>query len=410
MWALRRAALPIALVCSLLGCVAVPPLQEDGIAVSSIVQRVKCELALAIPEPQPPYPTGPYQWMADWTAKVDLTLITNDQSAITPTAAFVNPLKTAAVPLVGTVTRNFTLNAGAGITNNAIRNETMSFTLSIAELRNEKYRGDCNLPADIDLYGNLGLQEWVQSALAPVDRQMLTIGKHTAPGAKPVTAPQFSTDLKVVDQIHQAAVYATNFAKDAATAVQRAKNDAARYANDVKSATPTVIRNDMQMVFNEVENALTAAKQATTFAQRVKTLNGQLTADDKNHLTPGQKATLDQDVSDGEKAGQQAQTAVTAANAIWKGIPQDSPIDSIGHQVQFIVVATGNVTPSWTLVHFKGPGLSGTFASLMQTRTHTLNIALGAPSGAVNASQEQLRTLNNLQLDTLLPLSSNGNP
>jgi hypothetical protein len=405
-----RVVLTIAVVFSITNCAFVPPLQEDGIAISSIVQRIKCELAFAMPEPRPPYPTGPYQWMADWTAKVDLTLITNDQSAITPTAAFVNPLRTETVPLVGTVARNFTLSAGAGLTNNAIRNETMSFTLSIAELRNQKYRGNCDLSDGFDLYGNLGLKEWVESALTPVDRNMLTIGKHTAPGAKPATAPQFAVDSKLPDQIHQAAVYADLFATKAANAAKSAESDAEKYKKDTTDAAPAVIRNDMQLVFNQVENALTAAKQAMVWADKVTSLSGQLTDDDKRRLTPDQQKTLAQDLKDGPKAKQTASTAETAANAIWKGIPQDSPIDSIGHQVQFIVVASANATPSWTLVHFKGPGTSGTFGSLMQTRTHTLNIALGAPSGAVNASQEQLRTLNNLQLDTLVPLNSNSGP
>lgn len=60
------------------GCSTVPELEQDGVSISEIVQRVKCELAFAMPDPQPPYPTGHYQWTRDWTAKVDLTLITNN--------------------------------------------------------------------------------------------------------------------------------------------------------------------------------------------------------------------------------------------------------------------------------------------------------------------------------------------
>jgi hypothetical protein len=311
------------------------------------------------------------------------------------------------VPLVGSVTRNFTIGAGAGLTNSAIRNESMSFTLSMQELRNKKYRGNCDLPGGLDLYGNLGLKEWIESALAPVDRDILTVGKHTAPNSKPASAPQFSTDVKLIDQIHQAAVYADKFAKDAATAVQRAKYFAAKYVKDTQIADPSVIKNDMQLVFDQVESVLTASKQATGWSQKVASLSKQLTNEDTKNLTPLQQATLAQDLKDGPKASQTAATAKTAADAIWKSIPQDSPIDSIGHQVQFIVAATANVTPSWTLVHFKGPSTSGTFGALTQTRTHTLNIALGAPSGAVNASPEQLRQLDNLHLDTLRQQSSN---
>ncbi len=383
------------------GCTVVPPLNEDAVAVSAIVERVKCELALAVPEPQPPYPTGPYQWMADWTAKVDLTLITNDQSAVTPNASFIQPLPSAVVPLVGTVSRNFTFGVGGGVTANAIRNETMSFTLSIAELRNRKYTGDCVLPPASDLYGNLGLKEWVAAALGPVDRQYLTIGKHTAPNAKPADKAQFATGDKPIDQVRQAASYAKTYSAKATASVQRARDLAARYLVDAKQAAPPVIRKDMQAVFVQVEDVLTQAKIAADWVQKGVTAAKLLTDVDRKSLTDGQRQQFDQDVADTKLYGQSADAAKIAANAIWKSIPQDSPIDSIGHQVQFIVVATGNVTPSWTLVNFKGPGASGSFASLTDTRTHTLNIAMGAPAGAVNASPEQERMLNNLHLDTL---------
>jgi hypothetical protein len=389
---------PAMVTIALSACAVVPPLREDAISISAIVQRVKCEVAMAVPEPEPPFPTGRYQWMADWTAKVDLTLITNDQSAVTPSATFINPLATQVVPLVGSVSRNFSFGVGAGVTNNAIRNETMSFTVSVQELRNLKYRGDCALPDGLDLYGNLGLKEWVAAALGPVDREMLTIGKHTAPNAKPAAQPQFATaELSHVEQIHQAAIYAKEFAAKAAASVQRARDIAARYFVDAKQSAPLVTRNDMQAVYRQVEDVLTQAKQSTAWSQKAAAVEKLLTPDEKKNLTPAQL----QDIADAKAAGQNADAAKIAANAIWKSIPQDSPIDSIGHQVQFIVVATGNATPNWTLVHFKGPGSSGNFASLTDTRTHTLNIAMGAPSGAVNASPEQERMLNNLQLDTL---------
>jgi hypothetical protein len=399
----RSRCLPLfgAIAVAFSGCTVVPPLKEDAVAVSAIVERVKCELAFAVPEPQPPYPTGRYQWMADWTAKVDLTLITNDQAAVTPGVSLIHPIPTAVVPLVGNVSRSFTFGLGAGLTTNAIRNETMSFTLSMAELRNRKYRGSCELPDAIDLYGNLGLKEWIAAALGPVDREILTIGKHTAPNAKP-GAERFSTaEGSHVDQIHQAAAYAKSLAAKAATSVQRAREIAARYFADAKREAPSVIRNDMQAVFLQVEDALTQAKLSAGWSQRAASVAKLVTDDERKQLTPVQLQQLNQDIDDAKLAGEAADAAKTAANAIWKSIPQDSPIDSIGHQVQFIVVATANATPNWTLVHFKGPGASGNFASLTDTRTHTLNIAMGAPAGSVNASPEQERMLNNLLINTI---------
>jgi hypothetical protein len=84
----------------------------------------------------------------------------------------------------------------------------------------------------------------------------------------------------------------------------------------------------------------------------------------------------------------------------------DPPLDAIGHQVQFIIVYNASVTPSWTLVNFKGPSSSsGSGASGSKTRTHTLNIALGPPGSADVAS-----TLGALQLGTAVgnSLSVNG--
>jgi hypothetical protein len=149
----------------------------------------------------------------------------------------------------------------------------------------------------------------------------------------------------------------------------------------------------MQTVFRQVEDVLTNARDASTWAQKA--------ADAAKTLSDAEKKALAQDIDNAKTAGQSAEASKTAANAIWKSIPQDSPIDSLGHQVQFIVVSTVNATPSWALWNFKGPGASGNFASLTDTRTHTLNIALGAPAGAVNASPEQERMLQNLKLDTL---------
>ena len=58
----------------------------------------------------------------------------------------------------------------------------------------------------------------------------------------------------------------------------------------------------------------------------------------------------------------------------------DAPIESISHQVQFVVVLSGNASPNWTLARFKGPAAgSGSLASVTRTETHTLTIILGEP-------------------------------
>jgi hypothetical protein len=78
----------------------------------------------------------------------------------------------------------------------------------------------------------------------------------------------------------------------------------------------------------------------------------------------------------------------------------DAPIESISHQVEFLVVLTGNVSPSWTLVRFKGPATNGSLVSATSTRTHTLSIVIGDPGSPqaqnvrnANAIGTAIRTL-----------------
>ena len=64
----------------------------------------------------------------------------------------------------------------------------------------------------------------------------------------------------------------------------------------------------------------------------------------------------------------------------------DPPIDTISHQVQFVIGFSGNISPSWTLLHFKGPTTGSTFATASKSLTHTLNIAIGPPNSPDTAA------------------------
>jgi hypothetical protein len=394
---LARALLFVCVAVLLTNCNTVPPLREDGVAISAIVRRVKCELAFAVPKPRGRYPTGPYQWMANWTAKVDLTLITNDQAAIAPGASFITPLTTATLPGVGTFPRNFSLGLGGGVTTTAIRNEVLSFTVSLKELRNPNYLGqNCDPGGNLDLYGHLGLKEWIESALAPVNANLLTIGEHAAPGAsKAKTGGATVTAQNPIDKIHQAAFYADKYAADAEEAAKSAKRAVAKHAVDVLHASPGVTLQDLQDAFDQSATADDYAKAAADQLDAVTRALASLNNDQK--ASPAVQA----DVKLATDAQKRATDAKADANAAAKSLPLDPPIDSLAHQIQFVVMLTGNVTPTWTLVHFKGPGGTGSFASATDTRTHTLNIALGGPGTSVNASDDQLRQLDNLHLDAL---------
>lgn len=61
-----------------------------------------------------------------------------------------------------------------------------------------------------------------------------------------------------------------------------------------------------------------------------------------------------------------------------------------GAQIQcFCLVYNASVTPNWSLLVWKGPGLTVPGASLSGTKTNVLNIALGAPG-------EQNRLIQNI--------------
>jgi hypothetical protein len=114
---------------------------------------------------------------------------------------------------------------------------------------------------------------------------------------------------------------------------------------------------------------------------------------DASCQSPAFQSQIKELLAQAQTALTRTDTAKTQVDAIIDRLPRDPPIDSISHSVNFVVAVSGNITPSWTLVNFKGPGSSGTFASATHTNTHTLSIALGSPAVI---PIEQNRQLNNL--------------
>ena len=235
------------------GCVNVPSIEHNRIAISEVVERVKCDLADALPDPYK------YPWMASWVVKVDLTLIINEQSGLTPTVSFIDLRPSSFVPGVGNIAQSFILGASAGATATAVRTDSLSFSLSLVELRYKRQEQACRFENGIGLDGDLGLKEWIASALEPVDRQVLTVGYH----------PRLSSPKGGYDKLPR------------------------------RPPPPP----------------------------------------------PG----------------------------------NDPPIDSISHQIQFLVGLSGSISPNFTLVKFRGPATSGSLASASRVRTHTLSIVMAAP-------------------------------
>jgi hypothetical protein len=77
-----------------------------------------------------------------------------------------------------------------------------------------------------------------------------------------------------------------------------------------------------------------------------------------------------------DDAAKQRTNANTIATNL-TGFRPNPPIDGLLHSVQFIVTYGGSVTPNWSLLLWKGPGLTIPGASLSGIRTNILSIALG---------------------------------
>jgi hypothetical protein len=348
------------------GCTSTPPLHVDGIAIGEVVERVKCEIAFAIPKPQPPYPTGRYQWLRNWTAKVDLTLITNSRSQVTPSASFINPIS------AGT----FTFGLSAGLDTSAERTETLSFTLSMREMWEYRKRAQCNLPDGRGARGDLGLQEWIESALAPVDKGQLRVGRHPRPGAKSPSPPPVMPALDLfrkedrLIELKVARDRVVHFAKAASVALETARDAGNKDLIQETYDAASVVYGAQIAVQPEL-------KKAEAIAAKL------LVSD------PDLKTEIEAIRKEARDASTGIDSAKGAVDRIVDGLPRDPPIDGISHSVRFVVTVNGSLSPNWVLARFRGPTAGGSLLSGSHSRTHTLSIAFGTP-------QEQERALNNL--------------
>jgi hypothetical protein len=458
-----RTILAVGLSLLLTGCVSAPPVEFQGVEVTAIVQRVKCEIAVAIPRRQGEFPTGPFQWLMDWTVKVDLTLETTDTSGLNASMSFLEPSKL------------FTLGTGASFTGTAYRNDKLSFTVALHELETLRAR-DCALPERRGLLGNLGLGEWIASALTPVGLGKLKIGFHQQPpgksggkltdlpsvksGGDEPPGPQKTPLGKKKDQWEANKTYVeTNIVRalsEGEDYVERARGpaadaqqfalcspdswkhtDRARDAAFLEDCRKLMARfgrrkNEMQRAYDAARDALDKIELATAQFDAVKLaiwrkrreihdLKGEIKA-----VVPAdgnEKAQQEQLVGEIDKymkekegtgpwaelssrikeAGEQAGVVSKAAKAAWDLLPHDTPLDSIAHSIKFTVTANVNASPNWNLVRFKGPSGNNPFLSAQRQRIHTLELVLGAPGtpGGKDLSDEQRRQLFNMRLDEL---------
>ncbi|WP_316195176.1 MULTISPECIES: hypothetical protein [unclassified Bradyrhizobium] len=425
----------IPLFALLTGCSTVPQLEEatgttqSDVLMNKVVTRVRCEVADAFDDL---IDTPRYRWLADWTAKVDLTLQANNAGGIAPGVTYTHFYKNAfnygagstslTSNSISAVNQFFTFGAGANLGEQAVRAEVISFTLSLKELKRwrsrvAKYEQEhpeervCIGADGGGLTGNLGLQEWIASALAPVGPDVFALhaGYHPSPVStvKPSSAPgpgkagaPFAgggkmTYAEAIDRLKAASAAARAAADASAAAAKRIAAYPAQINRAVYASWP-VLESDIKRQINsnvaslkvyaaEAASGAAIAKQRTDEVQ--KEYEVVLYATPKPDQVPEQQVVPTEDKKNEAVAQQQyVNDLETEANKILAGLKRiDPPLDSLLHSVSFVLTYGASATPNWTLLQWKGPSPSGasTFAAAGQ-RTHVLNIALGPNAGEQN--------------------------
>lgn len=451
-------------------CTQVPDLDTsvESARIVDVVKRVKCDIYDAFlvvspyrgPAPVPLSTLKGYEWLKDWTAQVDLSLIVNNQSGISPGATFTDPLHQIAVPGVGNFSRSFNLGLGGGANTTASRTESITFSLSVAEIETEldndsrrsDFYQDCQPANGTGLHSDLKLKEWVLSALEPTKNGYLTQGHHKSPkGAGGAKKQLGDTKKGLTDRTISREFLATTY-KGNGLLVDKALKKIAEASEQIKAPKGEGSPQNMKTI-KLIEDATQLIEKAIDLVENnpdedIKTVakrEGFKDADGKPDLKnlgyhlhvreinfgwfeefllvsdPPSYADVqrllplfDDDVvllqkmlrganSEITKEIQALISALQNAKKKLKEIKFDPPIDAISHQVQFIVALNASASPSWTLMRFKGPSpASGGLITGSHSNTHTLSIAMGSPS-------EAAKKLNALQIGTTIGGALNAN-
>jgi len=417
-------------LCLVAGCSTVPTLEEatgtaqSEVFIGDVVKRVKCEVTDAfadrINEPD-------FQWMADWTAKIDLTLQANNSGGVTPGVTYTKYLKNAfnfdagsnslTSKTISAVNQFFSIGAGANLGEQAIRAEVVSFTLSLRELSDWKYpprgvRSDyavvCPRPRKNELRDDLGLKQWIDSALSPVAKD-LHAGNHPSPvSINRPAAPPGATHA----QLYAAGTKIPY--EEALTELRKATSDVADALTGAKSNVkkmkdyPSQIRKSMKKYLAIMEPSLKLRLDANIVQLESMNKKADAEVDTITHLQSAVSAILDgvqmksgqpveseniqtakNDARDATRSKNYTDDLLEAAvKAVGEIQKIDPPLDSLLHSVEFILSYGATLSPGWTLLEWKGPSpASGSAFSASGQRTHVLNIALGAVG---NAEQNRL--------------------
>jgi hypothetical protein len=366
------------LVCCLIlgSCIRAPAPDAlaNGPTVDEIVQRVKCDLYEGVAEPlNAPYG---YEWLQYWTAQSSLNLIVNDQSQVAPGATLTNPLRAKTIPLVTTnFSQSFNLGLGAQWSNTATRNETITFTVSLDELRSElKNRPqNCLLPDIVDLRSDLGVREWIAASLSPVANGYLNSGYHKAPktggagaqSAKAAMAEVLGPAAHIVNPVQPPCLPPPHF-----TGTRR------NVDNEIVFCDLAVLQR-YQLSQLDGPQVKFVAKAVRDLQNLIRDQRALLSSEQLNEINCNKLPSPPMNETEKIIVNVCALEKTAVALAVFL----DPPIDTISYQVQFIIVWGGAVNPGWSLLRFKGPNpASGSMLSASKTSTHSLNIVMGPPS------------------------------
>jgi hypothetical protein len=399
-------------------CTSTPPLSHvtnntpfgENISVNDVVKRVKCELADAIIKiddddamKEKKGEKTQFKWLDSWTAKADLTLQVNETGGITPNVTFSQPLKNAfsgesgpsnvlfstgqagPTSTVTAIPQSFNLGIGATYSGQAFRTETVSFALSLRELKTWRRDGRgkvekvCLRRMGTDLADNLDLGSWIDAALVPVVEGDLAVGNHARPNVTPVPSTRLYDELSGEDKA-RADYYrqvGKNAADDATKSAQQAWATLRQAENSEK--LKDLDKKKIIMKIHTLAKWAAEAAIAATLA--------------KNNIENSNPDELEDNAVQADMNAENAARYAAMANRIAN---PDPPVDSLSHSLNFIVTIGVSASPNWILLQWKGPANVGNVATYSGIRTHTLSIALGSPGAGGNA--EANRVLNNESL------------
>ncbi|MGP0088684.1 MAG: hypothetical protein ACLPKB_01790 [Xanthobacteraceae bacterium] len=435
----RKSGVLAAGLCGILvaACSSTPSLEsatggvESRILIRDIVRRVKCEISDAfdtrVEDPK-------FHWLQNWTAKVDLTLQIDEQAGISPSVAYTKFFRNAfnfaagssslTSNVIQSVQQSFTLSVGANLSEEAQRAETVTFSLSLKELKVWRKRlrtaaarsGTDEIicdPSGRELRGKLGLQEWIDAALYPVEGLELQAGQHPSPVGGSTRPPTPGTPPKG-EKLSISVQNAIPQVKAARDAVAKSHDDAVasqakvtEYASKVHTAMQTSVAPYFSVLTDELKKTIsdlisnidtaneyarqdvTSAEQAlskaTDIVSQLEASSGQQDAGDL--VTAAKQLVID--AANYAKHAKKQETIAAAIEQKFANYLPNPPIDGLLHSVQFVVTYGANVSPNWTLLQWKGPSLTVPGASAQGARTHTLNIALGPPAEQARLIQNQ---------------------